>query len=382
MSDDETLDEVRTVPAKHIFLDVVDFSRDRSVEAQSYIVAFLNRIVLLSLKKHNIADKDRLLLPTGDGMCISLLNVVEPYDIHLRLALSIHKYIDRFQGGGVDEISEERADAEKPTRVLVDTSEEYLSQIRMREFRVRIGIDANLDNLVIDINGGANIAGAGINMAQRIMDLADGGQILLSQSVVNELRQREQYMRSFAELPSKTVKHGTVIKPFQYVGKGHEGLNTEYPSEFPVSMPQPPKQLTTIAAYYFAHSIRHKAFLIERYPGTGDYAAEAFLWLLAKDSVENSEAVTDHQKARYQEYRIKKTIEELYKEMEAMSSTILQIVHESLSSKVLSDYSQYFEGYYEFRFLTSEGVEKLKQERPDIWAEIVSDGVVENIESA
>ena len=175
---------------------------------------------------------------------------------------------------------------------------------------------------------------------------------------------------------------GTVVKPFQYVGEGHEGLNTEYPSAFPGPAPQQPKQLTTIAAYYFAHSIRHKVFLIERYPGTGDYAAEAFLWLLAKDSVENSEAVTDHQKARYKEYRIKKTIEELYSEMEAMSSTILQIVHESLSSTVLSGYGQYFEGYFEFRFLTSEGIEKLKQERPDIWAELALDGVVENIESA
>jgi hypothetical protein len=218
-------------------------------------------------------------------------------------------------------------------------------------------------------------------MAQRIMNLADGGQILLSQSVVNELRQREQYMRSFVELPSKTVKHGTVVKPFQYIGEGHEGLNTEYPSAFPVPAPQQPKQLTTIAAYYFAHSIRHKVFLIERYPGTGDYAAEACLWLLAKDSVENSEAVTDHQKARHKEYRIKKAIEELYNEMNAMNSTILQIVHESLSSTVLSDYSQYFEGYYEYRFLTSEGVEKLKQELPDIWAELVSDGAVENTES-
>jgi class 3 adenylate cyclase len=382
VSDDKKLDAVRTVPAKHIFLDVVDFSRDRSVEAQSYIVAFLNRIVLLSLKKHNIADKDMLLLPTGDGMCISLLNIVEPYDIHLRLALSIYKYIDRFQGDGVDEITEESADAEKPTRVLVDTSEEYLSRIRMREFRVRIGLDANIDNLVTDINGRANIAGAGINMAQRIMNLADGGQILLSPSVVNELRQREQYMRSFVELPSKTVKHGMVLRPFQYVGEGHEGLNTEYPSAFPVPAPQQPKQLTTIAAYYFAHSIRHKAFLIERYPGTGDYAAEAFLWLLAKDSVEKSEAVTDHQKARYNESRIKKTIEELYNQMEAIGFTILHIVHERLYSTVLSDQSQYFEGYEEFRFLTPEGVEKLKQEKPDIWAELVSDGVVENTESA
>ncbi len=96
--EDSHEDEAVTIPAKYVFLDVVDFSRDRSVEAQSYIVQALNKIVLISLRKNSIPDEKRLLLPTGDGICIALLNITEPYDIHIQLALSIVKYIDRFQG--------------------------------------------------------------------------------------------------------------------------------------------------------------------------------------------------------------------------------------------------------------------------------------------
>jgi class 3 adenylate cyclase len=368
-------DEALTVPTKHVFIDVVDFSRDRSVEAQSYIVEFLNKIVLLSLEKLAITEEQRLLLPTGDGMCISLLNLIDPYDIHMILALSIIKYIDHFQGADIEEINEKTADRDKVTRVLVSDEEAYLKRIKMREFTVRVGIETNVDNLVIDINGRQNIAGAGINMAQRIMGLADGNQILVSETVYKELSQREKYMRAFRSLPPSQVKHGIYVKSYQFISDGFEGLNTATPTAFETKQPQE-KRLTIIAAYYFAHSIRHQAFLIGLDPSTGDFAGEAFLWLLAKDSVEKSEAVTDREKARYEEYRLKQTIEDLYKEINSANHRILNFVHEGLYSAVLLDFKQYFEGYDEYRFLTLEGVKKLKKEWPDIWAELVSDGIV------
>jgi hypothetical protein len=363
-------EEVLTVTAKHIFLDVVDFSRDRSVEAQSYIVAFLNKIVLLSLSENNITEAQRLLLPTGDGICISLLNVVDPYDIHLRIALSIIKYIDHFRGHSVEHIDEASADSEKAELVLVSDSEDYLSWVKMREFEVRIGIETNVDNLVTDVNGLPNIAGAGINIAQRIMGLADGSQVLVSQTVFNELRHREKYMRSFRELPSTTVKHGTNIKTYQFIGEDCEGLNKDRPTAFEVTQQQP-KTLTKEAAYYFAHSIIHRTFLLERDPGSDDYAGEVFLWLLAKDSVAKSDANTEREKVRFNEYRIvKKTIEDFYKELDGINFSILSITHESINSIVLSDYTQFFEGYSDYRFLTSDGIAKLKQEWPQIWEEL------------
>ena len=60
------------------------------------------------------------------------------------------------------------------------------------ELRVRMGIHSGPVNEITDLNEQANIAGAGINMAQRVMDCGDAGHILLSQHVAEDL---EQYPR-------------------------------------------------------------------------------------------------------------------------------------------------------------------------------------------
>jgi hypothetical protein len=67
--------EARTTPAKHIYLDVVGFTKNRSVEAQADIVQLLNLAVRQSLERNSITRSKRILLPTGDGMDIALLNV-------------------------------------------------------------------------------------------------------------------------------------------------------------------------------------------------------------------------------------------------------------------------------------------------------------------
>jgi Adenylate and Guanylate cyclase catalytic domain len=69
----------------------------------------------------------------------------------------------------------------------------------MRQFEVRIGLNENVDNRVVDINGRPNVAGAGINMAQRVMSPADGSQILIGAAVYETLRHRECYMNTFRE---------------------------------------------------------------------------------------------------------------------------------------------------------------------------------------
>src|ERR1700760_3379909 len=55
------------------------------------------------------------------------------------------------------------------------------------ELRVRMGIHSGPVNEVTDLNEQTNIAGAGINIAQRVMDCGDGGHILLSQRVADDL---------------------------------------------------------------------------------------------------------------------------------------------------------------------------------------------------
>src|SRR5205823_9379195 len=58
---------------------------------------------------------------------------------------------------------------------------------------VRMGIHSGPVNEVTDLNEQTNIAGAGINMAQRVMDCGDAGHILLSQRVADDLGQYRQW---------------------------------------------------------------------------------------------------------------------------------------------------------------------------------------------
>src|SRR5213596_3648207 len=61
------------------------------------------------------------------------------------------------------------------------------------ELRVRMGIHSGPVNEVTDLNEQANIAGAGVNLAQRVMDCGDAGHILLSSHVADDLEQYEHW---------------------------------------------------------------------------------------------------------------------------------------------------------------------------------------------
>jgi class 3 adenylate cyclase len=181
-----------TQSAKYVFLDVVQFTHNRNVEAQSDIVDVMNKIVLDAIAQFGIAEGTRLFIPTGDGLCIALMNTEGPYpyDIHMSVALEILKSLDAYNINQPD---------------------------AMRQFQVRIGINSNEDNLIRDINGRSNLAGAGISLASRIMDKADGSQILVGESVFERLQQREKYMEQFKNF-GVTDKHGKWFRLHQYVG--------------------------------------------------------------------------------------------------------------------------------------------------------------------
>src|SRR5947209_14879318 len=61
---------------------------------------------------------------------------------------------------------------------------------------------------VIDVNGQANLAGAGLNMAQRVMDCGDAGHILLSKRVADDLGEYEHWQPLLHDLGECEVKHG------------------------------------------------------------------------------------------------------------------------------------------------------------------------------
>ena len=76
------------------------------------------------------------------------------------------------------------------------------------EIAVRMGIHSGPVSDVTDVSGRNNIAGAGINMAQRVMDCGDAGHILLSKHVAEDLEEYEQWRPLLHDLGTCEVKHG------------------------------------------------------------------------------------------------------------------------------------------------------------------------------
>src|SRR4029077_8343545 len=106
---------------------------------------------------------------------------------------------------------------------------------------------------VVDVNQRANIAGAGINMAQRVMDCGDAGHILLSKHVAEDLEQDEQWEPFLHDLGECEVKHGVKIHLVNF-------YNDE------IGNPQLPQKLR-------ASRKEHAAALRRRYLSVGAAAA-------------------------------------------------------------------------------------------------------------
>jgi TolB-like protein len=98
------------------------------------------------------------------------------------------------------------------------------------ELRVRMGIHSGPVNEITDLNEQANIAGAGINIAQRVMDCGDAGHILLSRHVAEDLEQYPRWHAYLHELGECQVKHGV---PIGVVNLSGDGIgNAEAPKKF------------------------------------------------------------------------------------------------------------------------------------------------------
>lgn len=192
----------RTVVGKYVFLDIVNYSYGRSIEAQSDIIGAMNALVKNAVSSCKIDKKSIIFIPTGDGMCIALLDIHDPFDIHMQLALKIMELLHAYNSSQKDSA---------------------------RKFEVRMGVNENTDNLIIDINGNNNVAGVGITEAQRIMDRGGDQIILAGRAVFNHLRQRERYINKFKEF-AITIKHHEKMLIYQYVDPSLPYLNSNLPS--------------------------------------------------------------------------------------------------------------------------------------------------------
>ena len=120
-----------------------------------------------------------------------------------------------------------RTSPEAPVLCAIEISRELK---RHPELRVRMGIHSGPVNEISDLNEQANIAGAGINIAQRVMDCGDAGHILLSKHVAEDLEQYPRWRPYLHELGECEVKHGVRIGIVNLAN--HEVGNAQLPRKF------------------------------------------------------------------------------------------------------------------------------------------------------
>jgi TolB-like protein/class 3 adenylate cyclase len=101
-----------------------------------------------------------------------------------------------------------RTSSEAPVRCALQISKALKSY---PELRVRMGIHSGPVNEVSDLNEQTNIAGAGINIAQRVMDCGDAGHILLSKHVADDIDDYPQWRPCLHDLGQCEVKHGVRV---------------------------------------------------------------------------------------------------------------------------------------------------------------------------
>src|SRR5947207_1515264 len=126
-----------------------------------------------------------------------------------------------------------RHSADEPARCALEIAEALQKH---PELPVRIGIHSGPVSEVTDVSGRTNIAGAGINMAQRVMDCGDAGHILLSQHVADDLVHSRQWASRLRDLGECEVKHGVLHLVNLYA----EPLgNAAIPKKFQQAAPKP-----------------------------------------------------------------------------------------------------------------------------------------------
>src|ERR1700692_2378901 len=162
-----------------LFIDIVGYSKGL-INEQSELLQKLKEIVR-GTEQFRIAEAEGKLLrlPTGDGGALVFRNSPEA---PVLCAMEITKQLQQDPGS-----------KEKP------------------QLRLRMGIHSGPVNEISDLNEQANIAGAGINLAQRVMDCGDAGHILLSRHVAEDLEQYPRWQPYLHELGECEVKHGVRI---------------------------------------------------------------------------------------------------------------------------------------------------------------------------
>jgi class 3 adenylate cyclase len=171
------------IDATFFFVDVVGLSDPAlSVRRQIEKIEALNDLISHCDTFKKVSDKR--VLPTGDGMAIGfMLSPESP----LQLGIELHQALKKYN-----------AHTHKEDGSFLD---------------VRIGLASGTVFIVNDVNSNQNIWGPGIIFARRVMDVGDGGHILLAGPLAESLLTLDDKYRSIVNLLGDyQVKHGQIIK--------------------------------------------------------------------------------------------------------------------------------------------------------------------------
>jgi TolB-like protein/Tfp pilus assembly protein PilF len=118
------------------------------------------------------------------------------------------------------------------------------------ELKVRMGIHSGPVNAITDLNEQANIAGAGINIAQRVMDCGDAGHILLSKHVAEDLEHYPRWQPYLHDLGQCEVKHGGLVSVVNFYTDevGNPALPEKFKSAQPIITESRPKRSKLVFA--------------------------------------------------------------------------------------------------------------------------------------
>jgi class 3 adenylate cyclase len=166
----EVKKEIQLEIAHVLFIDIVGYSK-LSIDEQRATIDELTQAVRACEQFQKAEASGRLIkIPTGDGM-----------------GLVFYK------------------SPEEPVKCALEIGHALKGHPRVQ---LRMGVHSGPVSGLIDVNGQANLAGAGLNMAQRVMDCGDAGHILLSKRVADDLGEYEHWRPLLHDLGECEVKHG------------------------------------------------------------------------------------------------------------------------------------------------------------------------------
>jgi TolB-like protein/Tfp pilus assembly protein PilF len=169
----EIKNDIQLEIAHVLFIDIVGYSK-LSINEQHAAIEELTRIVRASEQFQRAEAASRLTrIPTGDGMALAFYT-----------------------------------SPEAPVQCAVEISRALKEYPRLQ---LRMGIHSGPVGGVVDVNEQANLAGAGLNMAQRVMDCGDAGHILLSKHVAEDLEEYQRWRPLLHDLGLCEVKHGVRV---------------------------------------------------------------------------------------------------------------------------------------------------------------------------